>query len=103
MSGHHSHHVSVIHSRASVIRNQVINDHSENDQSDNNDTMISLSDLSYSDPSDAEWSLPQKRKVLFNYLQRTKVDLHLIGLATLINKSLTLQERKIITEKKLKL
>ena len=73
MSGHHSHHVSVIHSRASVIRNQVINDHSENDHSDpvirysdNNDTMMSLSDLSYSDPSDADWSLPQKRKVLSN-------------------------------------
>ena len=80
MSGHHSHHVSVIHSRASVIRNQVINDHSENDQSDNNDTMISLSDLSYSDPSDAEWSLPQKRKVLFNHLQRIKVNLPLIKL-----------------------
>ena len=81
MSGHHPHHshqVSVIHSRASVIRNQVVSDLSENDRSDKvisfsegNDEMISLTDLSYSDPNDPEWSLPQKRKVLFNHLQRT--------------------------------
>ena len=82
MSGHHphphSHQVSVIHSRASVIRNQVVNDLSENDRSDkvisfseDIDEMISLTDLSYSDPNDPEWSLPQKRKVLFNHLQRT--------------------------------
>ena len=89
MSGHHSHHVSVIHSRPSVIRNQAIND-SDNDRSDklisfsdNNEAMISLSDLSYTDPNDPEWSLPQKRKVLFNHLQRTKVNPHLIGLTTL--------------------
>ena len=92
MSGHHphhSHHVSVIHSRPSVIRNQAIND-SDNDRSDklisfsdNNEAMISLSDLSYTDPNDPEWSLPQKRKVLFNHLQRTKVNPHLIGFATL--------------------
>ena len=92
MSGHHphhSHHVSVIHSRASVIRNQAIND-SDNDRSDklisfsdNNEAMISLSDLSYTDPNDPEWSLPQKRKVLFNHLQRTKVNPHLIGFTTL--------------------
>ena len=68
MSGHHPHHVSVIHSRASVIRN---ND-SESDHSDklisyrdNDDKLISLSDLNYSDPNDPEWRLPQKRKVLF--------------------------------------
>ena len=93
MSGHHphhSHHVSVIHSRPSVIRNQAINNDSDNDRSDklisfsdNNEAMISLSDLSYTDPNDPEWSLPQKRKVLFNHLQRTKVDPHLIGLTTL--------------------
>ena len=81
MSGHHPHHshqVSVIHSRASVIRNQVVNDLSENDRSDKRisfsediDEMISLTDLSYSDPNDPDWSLPQKRKVLFNHLQRT--------------------------------
>ena len=81
MSGHHPHHshqVSVIHSRASVIRNQVVSDLSENDRSDKvisfnegNDEMISLTDLSYSDPNDPDWSLPQKRKVLFNHLQRT--------------------------------
>ena len=92
MSGHHphhSHHVSVIHSRASVIRNQAIND-SDNDRSDklisfsdNNEAMISLSDLSYTDPNDPEWSLPHKRKVLFNHLQRTKVNPHLIGFAAL--------------------
>ena len=89
MSGHHPHHVSVIHSLASVIRNQAIND-SDNDRSDklisfsdNNEAMISLSDLSYTDPNDPEWSLPQKRKVLFNHLQRTKVNPHLIGFATL--------------------
>ena len=92
MSGHPSHpshHVSVIHSRASVIRNQAIND-SENDRSDklisfsdHDDAMLSLSDLSYSDPSDPEWSLPHKRKVLFNHLQRTKVDPQLIGFRTL--------------------
>ena len=74
MSGqhpHHSHQVSVIHSRASVIRNQVVNDLSENDHSDkvisfndDSDAMISLTDLSYSDPNDPEWSLPQKRTVL---------------------------------------
>ena len=54
-----------------MIRNQVVNDLSENDCSDkvisfseDIDEMISLTDLSYSDPNDPEWSLPQKRKVL---------------------------------------
>ena len=59
------HQVSVITARSSVIRGPAISD-----TEDTSEQVITLTDLGYSDPSDPDWSLPFKRKVLSHYLQR---------------------------------
>ena len=62
---HYHHQVSVITARSSVIRGPAISD-----TEDRSEQVITLTDLGYSDPSDPDWSLPFKRKVLSHYLQR---------------------------------
>ena len=65
------HQVSVITARSSVIRGPAISDTEDrSEEVITSEEVIRLTDLGYSDPSDPDWSLPFKRKVLSHYLQR---------------------------------